>query len=139
MTISPWKRARLAVAWLLGLYLANMYIRMGWIKFDPDGFWTAAFAHWGYPAWLRVSVGWIEVAGGAMLLIPWTATAGALAVASVMGGAWITRYLDGRYVDVAWISCYFVALMWIAYEWRDFRFWRRGKDQDPPARLKTTQ
>jgi len=120
-----WKRARLAAAWCLGLYLAVMYIRMGWIKFDPGGFWTAAFHRWGYPPWLRVVVGGVEVAGGAMLLIPWTATLGALAVAFVMAGAWITRYLDGRYVDVAWISAYFVALLWIAWEWRDFRFWNR--------------
>jgi uncharacterized membrane protein YphA (DoxX/SURF4 family) len=137
--MSRGKRARLAAAWLLGLYLANMYIRMGWIKFDPDGFWTGAFERWGYPAWLRVSVGWVEVVGGAMLIVPWTATLGALAVAVVMGGAWLTRYLDGRYVDVVWISSYFVALLWIAYEWREFGFWRRHEHHDPSTRRKTTQ
>jgi uncharacterized membrane protein YphA (DoxX/SURF4 family) len=123
--MTRWKQARLLAAWLLGLYLANLYVRMGWIKFDPHGFWTAAFARWGYPPWLRVSVGCIEVVGGAMLVVPWTASLGALAVASVMAGAWITRFLDARYVDVAWISVYFLALLWIAYEWREFRFWKR--------------
>lgn len=137
--MTRWKRARLLVAWLLGLYLGHMYVRMGWIKFDPHGFWTGAFERWGYPVWLRVSVGWVEVVGGTMLIVPWTATAGGVAVAAVMGGAWLTRYLDGRYVDVAWISGYLVGLLWIAYEWREFAFWRRGRDHDPSARRKTTQ
>jgi len=122
-----WKRVRLLIAWLLGLYLARLYVTMGWIKFDPHGFWTAAFEHWGYPAWLRVVVGGIEVGGGAMLIVPWTATVGALALAAVMVGAWVTRYLDARYVDVAWISGYLATLLWIAYEWRQFRFWKRGR------------
>ena len=128
--MTGWKKARLLIAWLLGLYLARVYITMGWIKFDPHGFWTAAFERWGYPAWLRLAVGGIEVVGSAMLSVPWTATVGALAVAGVMVGAWITRYFDGRYVDVAWISCYLVALLWIAYEWREFRFWKRGQPRE---------
>jgi len=57
----------------------------------------------------------VEVVGGAMLIVPWTATVGALAVAGVMGGAWITRFLDERYVDVAWISGYVVALLWVMF------------------------
>ena len=125
--MTRWKQARLLVAWCLGLYFANMYIRMGWLKFDPHGFWTAAFTRWGYPPWLPVAVGGIEVVGGAMLVIPWTATLGGVAVASVMAGAWITRYLDGRYVDVAWISAYPVGLLWIAYEWGTFSFWKRRR------------
>jgi len=119
------KRVRLVLAWCLGLYLAHLYIKMGWIKFDADGFWTAAFTRWGYPPWPRVAVGGIEVLGGAMLVVPWTATLGGVALAGVMAGAWLTRYLDGRYVDVAWITAYCAGLLWIAYEWWPFRFWRR--------------
>lgn len=69
--MSAWRRVRLAAAWCLGLYLAWLYVRMGWIKFDPKGFWTAAFVRWGYPPWLRIAVGVVEVAGGLMLLVPW--------------------------------------------------------------------
>ena len=125
--MSPWKRVRLVVAWSLGLYLAQLFIRMGWIKFDPQGFWTAAFTRWGYPPCLRVTVGCVEVAGGAMLPIPWLAPLGGIALAAVMAGAWLTRYLDGRYVDVAWITFYFAALLWITFEWWDYRFWRRRR------------
>ena len=114
------------IAWLAGLYLAYMYVRMGWVKFDPQGFWTAAFERWGYPAWLRIAVGGIEVAGGVMLIVPWLATYGGIAVAAVMVGAWITRFGDGRMVDVAWITLYVIALLWIAFEWRTVRWPRRS-------------
>jgi len=123
-----WRRARLAGAWLAGLYLARLYVQMGWVKFDPEGFWTAAFARWGYPAWLRIGVGVAEVAGGIALAIPWVASYGAILVAMVMIGAWVTRANDGRWTDVLWISTYLVALAWIAFEWwsRRLRLPARG-------------
>lgn len=127
MRLTSAKRIRLALAWCLGLYLADMFVTMGWIKFDPNGFWTAAFVRWGYPPWLRVAVGVVEVAGGGMLVIPWLAPLGGVALASVMGGAWLTRWLDRRYVDVAWITFYALSCLWIAYEWWDFRFWKRRR------------
>jgi uncharacterized membrane protein YphA (DoxX/SURF4 family) len=116
-----WKTARLIAAWVLGVYFAAMYIEMGWIKFDPNGFWTAAFVRWGYPPWMRIGVGVIEVVGGAMLLIPWVTSYGAMAVGLVMLGALATRLHDGRMVDSGWIAAYLAGLGWIAFEWRRFR------------------
>ncbi len=78
-----WKRARRVLAWLVGLYLAQMFVKMGWVKFDPQGFWTAAFERWGYPVSLRLVVGVIEVAGG--ILIPWTASWGGLSLGACCG------------------------------------------------------
>ncbi len=118
------KRARLFAAWVAGAYLAWMYVEMGWVKFDPDGFWTPGFERWGYPAWLRLLVGLIETAGGAMLIIPWFASYGATGLAVVMIGAWITRLDDGRMADVGWITVYLAALVWIAFEWWG---WRRPR------------
>lgn len=135
MPLTNVKKLRLLAAWALGLYLAQMYVRMGWIKFDPAGFWTAAFERWGYPVWLRWVVGGIEVGGGLLLLLPWVASYAALALGLVMAGAWMTRVLDARFVDVAWITVYFVALLWIAVEWWPFRWPRRyrGRTQDGAA------
>ncbi len=121
----PWKRIRLAAAWLVGLYLAFMYVRMGWTKFDPEGFFTPAFERWGYPEWLRIVVGAVETAGGFAILIPWVASWGGLALAGVMVGAWATRLNDGNVVDVAWITAYLLALIWIAWEWWG---WRRPRN-----------
>ena len=134
--MSWWKTVRLVAAWALGLYLARMYVEMGWVKFDPNGFWTTAFERWGYPTWLRWVVGIIETLGGLMLLIPWLATYGALAVGAVMTGAWVTRVHDHRMVDVAWISGYLVALGWIAFEWRPFRLGGHRRPFPFPRRSK---
>lgn len=115
------KKARLAVAWLLGLYLARMYVLQGWDKFDPEGFWAAPFERWGYPVWLRWLVGVLEVGGGIALLVPWIATWGAVALVVVMVGAGVTRATGGWWVDVAWIAAYAVACAWIGFEWRAWR------------------
>ena len=118
---TPLKWLRLVVAWLLGVYFANMYFNMGWVKFDPDGFWTGAFDRWGYPVWLRYGVGVVEVIGGVLLLIPWVASYAALSVVAVMIGALVTRMLDARWDDVAYIAVYIAGLLWIAFEWWAWR------------------
>ena len=119
------RKARLVAAWLLGLYFAKMYVEMGWVKFDPAGFWTAAFVRWGYPPWFRILIGCLEVAGGVCLLVPWVASYGALVLIVVMLGAWGTRAHDGRWVDVAWLTLYIAGLAWIAFEWWGMRLRRR--------------
>ena len=123
------RQGRLLAAWILALYLARMYVTMGWIKFDPAGFWTAAFTRWGYPPWFRVLIGALEVLGGLLLILPWTASYGAVTLVLVMLGAWGTRAHDGRWVDVAWISAYVAGLLWIGYEWWSFRL--RGRARQP--------
>lgn len=112
---------RKGLALALGAYLGLMFFRMGVVKFDPEGFWTAAFERWGYPAWLRIAVGAIEAAGGALLVVPWLATWAGLAVGVVMVGAGVTRAMDARWVDVAWITLYLAGCLWIAWEWRSWR------------------
>lgn len=126
-----WKNVRLVVAWLVAAYLARMFVSMGWVKFDPDGFWTAAFERWGYPVWLRLLVGGIEVVGGLALLLPWLASYGAISVGIVMLGALVTRFGDGRMVDVAFIAAYGAALAWIAWEWWQWRRPRFGAARVP--------
>ena len=127
------KRVRLCAAWALGAYFAHMYVVHGWIKFDPNGFWTQAFERWGYPVWLRWLVGFLELVGGALLVIPWLASYGALAVLMVMAGAWFTRAGNHRWVDVAWISAYALGLAWIAWEWWDWRWRPRPRRPAPPV------
>ena len=115
-------RVRRTLAWLVGAYLAYLFVTMGWVKFDPDGFWTAPFERWGYPVWLRLLVGVLEVGGGLLLLVPRTARYGAALLVPVMLGALYTRVGDGRLVDAAWISAYLAALAWIAWEFRHARW-----------------
>lgn len=114
---------RRIAAWLSAAYLAWTVAPMGWVKFDPDGFWTPAFERWGYPVWLRILVGAIEVGAGIGILVPRFTAYAAAALAVVLAGAWLTRFNDGRFTDVAWLSFYLALLGWIIVEFRDRR-WR---------------
>jgi uncharacterized membrane protein YphA (DoxX/SURF4 family) len=116
-----WKRIRRGLAILVGLYMGWMYVRNGWMKFDPQGFWTAPFERWGYPVWLRLAVGVIETAGGLMIVVPWVATYGSICLIVVMIGAWFTRLGSGYPEDVIWITIYILGLAWIAFEWWGMR------------------
>jgi len=112
-------RVRAVLAWLLGLYLAQLYLRMGWGKFGGDTAWTAAFTAWGYPAWFRVVVGMIEVGAGLALLAPPLSSYAALLLAAVMMGAWSTLAHDLRWRDMAEVAAYGILLGWIAsVRWR---------------------
>ena len=124
-----WIRIRRVLAFVVGLYLARMFVKNGWDKFDPEGFWAEPFAQWGYPVWLRLVVGAIETAGGLLILVPWTATYAGVAVAMVMGGAFYTRWGAGFPEDLMWIAAYAVALLWIAFEWRSFRWPHFGRSE----------
>lgn len=66
-------------------------------------------------------------------MIPWTATWAGSALAAVMAGAWITRAMDARWVDVAWISLYLVGCLWIAWEWRTWMLPRILRPTDSSA------
>lgn len=119
------KRVRLGLALLVGAYMITVYVSNGWDKFDPEGFWAEPFVRWGYPVWLRILVGVLEAAGGIMLVIPWLATWGGLATAVAMSGALYTRLPSGYWTDVMWISIWLAASLWIAFEWKDWRWPRR--------------
>jgi len=124
----PKQRARLIAAWALGLCLAQLFVRTGWGKFGGDPSWTAAFAEWGYAAWFRILVGVVELAAGIALVIPWTASYGALALCLVMMGAWSTLAHDLRWKDMAVVAGYGLGLGWIASEW----WWLRLRLRRPP-------
>ena len=123
------KQVRLVASWLAAAYIAWTVVPMGWVKCDPDGFWTPAFERWGYPGWLRIAVGVFEVAGGLALLVPRLTVYAAAAVMAVLLGAWVTRFNDGRYTDVAWLTLYLLLLSWIALEYRVLRW--RGSSAAP--------
>jgi uncharacterized membrane protein YphA (DoxX/SURF4 family) len=129
--VTALRRARLAAAWLLGLWLATLYVRAGWGKFAAEGFWADAFRYWGYPSWFRLLVGVVEVVCGVALVVPWVASYSALALSLVMAGAWGTLAHAGRWADLPWVTAYVAALSWIVYEW----WWRRLATlrQHPPS------
>jgi uncharacterized membrane protein YphA (DoxX/SURF4 family) len=124
------RRGRLVAAWVLGIYLAGMYVRMGWSELESDGFWGESLARSDYPAWLPRLVGGIEVLGGAALIVPWLASYGGFALSVLTAVAWGSLAHDHRWTDVARVTWYTAALTWIAYEWLWLRLGRGASRTD---------
>lgn len=103
--------------WLFSLYFTILFVDQGWKKFDPEGFWSGAFERWGYPTWFMFFIGFLEVAGGILILFPRVNGYGALTLAAVMLGAFITRLIHGMSIsDGVSIAFYLVAMTLLAYE-----------------------
>lgn len=118
------KKLKPVLLYLISLNFAYMFIYHGWLKFDPEGFWSGAFINrWGYGLYFMYFIGVCEFLGGLSLLIPRTARYGAMLLAIVMFGAAITRIVFGTSIDdVITIVFNMVVMLYIATE--------RGIDQD---------
>ena len=106
--------------YLIGLYFAQIFIQHGWMKFDPEGFWSGAFVkRWGYGLAFMYFIGVLEFIGGLVLLIPLPKVSryGAFVLCLVMIGALITRIVFGTSInDVISISFNALALFYISIQ-----------------------
>jgi uncharacterized membrane protein YphA (DoxX/SURF4 family) len=118
----PWKRhLALAAVWLASALLALMFVRAGWMKFPETGLWARAFAGWGFPAWFRVLVGAVEVAGGLLLLVPRTAVYAALALGLIMLGGMGTHVVHGQPAHISHEVVPLAALLFVVWLRRRLR------------------
>lgn len=121
---------RRVLLFLFTLYFTYMFVKNGWRKFDPEGFWGAPFARWGYPVWFLYLIGVMEFGGGLAILIPRIAGYGALVLATVMFGAFMTRLIHGMGVDDAMsIFFYMVSMLLLAYEYNPLKEWISSKQE----------
>lgn len=91
------RRADIVVVWIVSVLLAAIFATTGISKLigtDPIGLQAAAMR--GFPQWIRVVVGLVEVAGAAMLLIPAVAGIAAALLALLMVPATITQWISGE-------------------------------------------
>jgi uncharacterized membrane protein YphA (DoxX/SURF4 family) len=77
--------------WLPAIFLAYVFLRQGFAKFDAHSGWARAFAVWHFPVWFRIAVGAAEMAGALLLLLRRTAFFGAALIAAIMIGAMATH------------------------------------------------
>lgn len=112
------ERLKQILLYLISLYFAYMFIKHGYLKFDPEGFWAPAFVErWGYGLIFMYFIGVCEFLGGISLLIPKISKYGALLLSIVMLGAMITRITFGTsYDDVISIAFNMVTLLYISLE-----------------------
>lgn len=80
-------------AWIIRLAVAIIFVMIGVDKFDshPNREWVRIFARIGLGQWFRVATGLIEVAGGALLILPITKRLGAAVLAITMVGACVAH------------------------------------------------
>ena len=82
--------------WVPSLFLAYVFARQGYSKFDDTSGWARAFAAWHFPVWFRVLVGAWEVAAAILVLVPALAPIGAAMIAAVMLGGMGTHVYWGH-------------------------------------------
>jgi putative oxidoreductase len=76
-------------AFVIRFSVALLFIMFGFDKFDarPNSEWVSIFARIGLGQWFRVVTGWVEIAGGILLLPRATSRAGATILGATMLGA----------------------------------------------------
>jgi putative oxidoreductase len=77
--------------WVLSGLLAALYLFSGGSKLAGAEQHIQAFARWGWPDWMRLAVGAVEVGSAILLLVPRLAHFGAGAMMVVMAGATYTH------------------------------------------------
>ena len=84
------------VLWVFALFLAWVFIRQGFAKFDETSGWARAFRTWHFPVWFRTLIGVLETSAALFLLWKRTAFAGAIIIMVIMLGAMGTHVYWGR-------------------------------------------
>ena len=87
--------------WILRGAIGLIFIGIGWAKFATGpGSWVNFFDELGWGQWFRVFTGVVEIAGGVLVLIPWTMKAGlALLICTMASAALILTFAMGRPAD----------------------------------------
>lgn len=121
MTNAPPRSANAVVVWVLSIVLAIVFLVSGISKFfgaNTLGL-QAATMH-GFPDWMRILVGIVEVVGAIGLLIPTVAAFAAILLALIMVPAVLTQYASHQ--GGVWVP--FVLLLVLV-----FLAWRREPER----------
>jgi len=99
--------------WILRGAIAIVFVLFGVEKFpsNPGSPWVKLFQQIGVGQWFRYFTGVVEVLGGVLVLIPWTATAGLALLACTMAAAvLILVVVIGRPGDSIVSASFFIGL-----------------------------
>ena len=79
--------------WCLRRGIALAFVVFGWDKFTTNSMWPKFFQDVGWGQWFRYFTGVVEIGGGILTFIPWTAYSGLAILACTMASAsliWIS-------------------------------------------------
>jgi uncharacterized membrane protein YphA (DoxX/SURF4 family) len=99
--------------WVLRGAIALAFVLFGVEKFQsaPGTEWVKLFGQIGLGQWFRYFTGIVEIAGGVLVLIPWTARIGlAILAVTMAGAALILDFVIGRPTDSIISTGFFVGL-----------------------------
>ncbi len=99
--------------WMFRAAIALVFVLEGTEKFsaDPHSSWVRLFQQIGVGQWFRYFTGAVEVLGAALVLIPWTVTAGLALLACTMAAATlIVLFVIGRPADSIFPGIFLVGL-----------------------------
>ena len=86
-----------SVAWILSIVLAIVFLATGFAKLAGSStFYLKAATMSGFPSWIRVVVGLVEIGGAIALLVPRAAVFGAVTLAILMFPAAATQHMSGQ-------------------------------------------
>lgn len=104
--------------WMVRFVIAVAFVVFGAEKFPTDSAssWVGFFDKVGAGQWFRHLTGVVEILGGVLVFIPWTATIGLALLAATMGSAvLILVFVIGRPADSIVSAGFFVGLT--AFAW----------------------
>ncbi len=81
---------------LLPLGLSFFFLYTGWTKIVGMEFQIRNFLNLGLPLWFMYVTGFIEMAGGLLLVVPTRRFYGAVILSGTMGGAILTQIIAGE-------------------------------------------
>src|SRR5262249_39675918 len=110
-------RWRVATSRVLAVILAILFFYVGFRKLGAASPWGPLFAKWGFPGWVRPTVGVVEMLCAAALLVPAVQRWAAAALGAVMAGAIATHLWHRELVRVAPPAVLTALLVWMMM-WR---------------------
>lgn len=104
------------VTWVLTVLVAPPIFYAGLLEALQVQFMTESFARWGYPRVLMILVGFIQLIGAVLLLIPAMTTFAAGALAMIMIGATVTLLSVGEAAWAAIPLIFLGVLLYVGWE-----------------------
>lgn len=96
--------------------VALAFVVFGLDKFNNQSMWPKFFQDVGFGGWFRYFTGWVEILGGILVMIPWTATIGlALLACTMASAALILIFVLGRPGDAVFSIGFFLGIS--AFAW----------------------
>lgn len=120
------KKGGSAAVVIATILLALLFLFAGYQTLEAETA-KSPFAKWGYPDWVRTSVGVVMIAAGALLLWPKTSWIAAATLAALMIAAGVTLAFQEKKYGAIMPALLFVSLSSLAYH----RFPRRPSPAGP--------